>query len=100
MLVDAVSVSSPSNVSGSPSASRSQRTTMLSNSDATGDERQSIALATNVDMNISPRMPGADALLGKYAKNAGCCQWVMLGAIVLPMSARISSRGSGTVGTG
>ena len=64
-LVDAVSVSSPSNASGRPSASRNQRTTMPSSSVATGEVRHSIALATSVAVTISPRIPGPEAVLGK-----------------------------------
>ena len=63
--VDAVSVKSPSNDAGRPSASRSQPTVTSSSSVAAGLVRHSMALATSVLMSISPRMPGPEAVDGK-----------------------------------
>ena len=63
--VDAVSVSRPSNASGSPSAWRSQSTTTSSSSVPIGDVRQSIAFWPIAAVSISPRIPGPEAVVAK-----------------------------------
>ena len=65
MEVDAVSVSSPSNASGSPSASRSQRTTTPSSSVPIGEVRHSIGFWPSAAVRNSPRIPGPDAEVAK-----------------------------------
>jgi hypothetical protein len=32
-------------------------------------------------VSISPRIPGPDAVVAKYARKPGCCQWVTFGSI-------------------
>ena len=78
--VEAVSVSSPSNATGRPSAWRSQSTTSSSSSVPIGDVRHSIAFWPKPAVSISPRMPGPEAVVAKYARNPGCCQCVALGS--------------------
>ncbi len=63
--VDAVSVSRPSNASGSPSAWRSQPTTTCSSSVPIGEVRQSMGFWPITAVTSSPRMPGADAVVEK-----------------------------------
>jgi hypothetical protein len=63
--VDAVSVRSPSKVSGSPSACRSQSTTTCSSSVPDGDVRHSMGFCARAATSISPRIPGPDAVDGK-----------------------------------
>ena len=65
MDVEAVSVRSPSKASGSPSPSRSQRTTTPSSSVPIGEVRQSIGFCPRAAVIISPRTPGPDALVAK-----------------------------------
>ena len=79
--VDAVSVNSPSNPSGRPSAIRSQSTTTSSSSVPIGDVRHSIGFWPRTAVSISPRMPGPDAVVAKYAMKPGCCQCVAVGGI-------------------
>ena len=79
--VDAVSVSRPSNASGRPNACRSQSTTTCSSSVPIGDVRHSIGFWPSAAVSISPRIPGPEAVVAKYAKNPGCCQWVAFGSI-------------------
>ena len=69
--VEAVSVSSPSKPSGSPSASRSQPTTTPSSSVADRrrpPEHRVLPRASTV--SISPRMPGPDAVVAKVGEEA------------------------------
>ena len=63
--VDAVSVSRPLNVSGSPSASRSQPTTTVSSSVPIGDVRHSIGFWPSAAVRNSPSIPGPDAVVAK-----------------------------------
>ncbi len=63
--VEAVSVRSPSNVVGSPRASRSQPTTTPSSSVPAGEVRHSIGFWPRVAVSISPRIPGPDAVVPK-----------------------------------
>ncbi len=63
--VEAVSVNSPSNGSGRPRPSRSQRTTTRSSSVPIGEVRQSIGFWPSAAVIISPRMPGPDAVVAK-----------------------------------
>ena len=63
--VEAVSVSSPSKVAGSPRASRSQPTTTSSSSVPIGEVRQSIGFWPIAAVSISPRMPGPEAVVPK-----------------------------------
>ena len=79
--VEAVSVSSPSNASGRPSAWRSQSTTTSSSSVPIGEVRHSIAFCPSAAVSISPRIPGPDAVVAKYARKPGCCQCVALGSM-------------------
>ena len=72
---------SPSNASGSPTACRSQPTTTPSSSVAIGDVRQSIAFWPIAAVSISPMIPGPDAVVPKYARKPGCCQWVAFGSM-------------------
>ncbi len=96
--VDAVSVRRPSKVAGSPSASRSQPTTTCSSSVPIGEVRQSIGFWPRIAVHISPRTPGADAVVAKYARKPGCCQWVAFGRTRRSTSARMAARGSGSSG--
>ena len=96
--VEAVSVRSPSNPSGRPSDSRSQRTTTPSSSVPMGEVRHSMGFWPRAAVIISPRIPGPDADVEKYAKNPGCCQCVALGRTSRCTSARIASTGSGSSG--
>ena len=79
--IDAVSVSRPSNASGRPRAWRSQSTTTSSSSVPIGEVRHSMAFWPRAAVSISPRMPGPDAVVAKYAKNPGCCQCVAFGSM-------------------
>ena len=63
--VEAVSVSSPSNASGSPSAWRSQPTTTPSSSVPIGEVRHSIGFWPSAAVRNSPSIPGPDALVAK-----------------------------------
>ena len=78
--VDAVSVMSPSKASGRPSAWRSQSTTTSSSSVPMGDVRHSIGFWPRTAVSISPRMPGLDAVVEKYAMKPGCCHCVAFGS--------------------
>ena len=62
-----------------PSASRSQPTTTPSSSVPIGEVRHSIGFWPSAAVSISPRIPGPDAVVAKYARNPGCCQWVAFG---------------------
>ena len=77
-----------------PSAWRSQSTTTPSSSVPTGEVRHSIAFWPSAAVSSSPRIPGPEALVAKYAKKPGCCQCVRLGTIRRSTSARIASSGS------
>jgi hypothetical protein len=48
--------------------------------------------------SISPRMPGVEEEIAKYAKKPGWFQWVSPGAISRSTSASTASRGSGVAG--
>ena len=48
---------------------------------AAGEVRHSIALDPTAAVSISPMIPGPDAVVAKYAKKPGCCQWVTFGSI-------------------
>ena len=64
-----------------PSAWRSQSTTTSSSSVPIGEVRHSIGFWPRVAVSISPRIPGPDAVVAKYARKPGCCQCVALGSI-------------------
>ena len=61
----------PSKDSGKPIISRSHLRATSSSSVAAGAVFQSIALTLNAAQSSSPKMPGADDEIEKYAKNAG-----------------------------
>ena len=63
--VEAVSVSRPSNPSGSPTPCLSQSTTTPSSSVPIGDVRHSIGFWLSAAVSISPRIPGPEAVEAK-----------------------------------
>src|SRR6266487_4475270 len=74
---EAVSLITPNNGWGKPSIWRSQSSVTCSNSVAAGEVRQSIALTFNALQSISPRMPGPEPVMLKYAMKPGEFQWVI-----------------------
>ena len=79
--VDAVSSMCPCQPSGSPSSCRTQSTVRSSSSVDAGDACHRIATWFIVAASSSARMPGSDAVMAKYAKKRGCCQFVSAGTI-------------------
>ena len=95
--VDAVSSMCPCHCDGSPSRSASQSTTRYSSSVAAGEVRQMNATWLRVAAISSAMIPGGEAVVAKYAKNRGCCQWVTPGS-KMSRSARIASNDSASSG--
>ena len=75
------------NRAGRPNSSANQSMTRVSTSVAAGLVAQSMPCTPSPDESRSPRMAGPDTFAGKYAKNDGCCQWVMPGITISSMSA-------------
>jgi hypothetical protein len=61
----------PKSCSGSPSASRSQRSVTVSSSVSDGEVRQSMPFVFSAAVSSSARMPACEPVMAKYAKNAG-----------------------------
>ena len=61
----------PLKESGSPIICRSQSRTCSSSSVAAGDVRHSIPLTLSAAVTISPKIPGSEPVVGKYARNDG-----------------------------
>src|SRR5262249_7796392 len=72
--MEAVAYITPLKFSGNPSSFRSQDNVTSSSAVAAGEVRHIIALTFNAAANISPRIPGAEPLIAKYAKKAGWFQ--------------------------
>ncbi len=92
--VDAVSSMCPCQPSGSPSSWRTQSTVRSSSSVDAGDACQRIATWFIVAASSSARMPGSDAVIAKYAKKRGCCQFVSAGTISSSRSRNTFANGS------
>src|SRR5947209_10438297 len=84
----------PSKSAGNPISCRSQSSATSSSSVEAGEVRQSIALVSKAAESSSPKMPGAEEEVAKYAKNEGRVQWVMAGTTRRSTSERISDIGS------
>src|SRR6266496_3751457 len=69
------------NFSGRPSMEASQSITCVSSSVQAGLVDHSMPCTPSPEERRSPRIPGPDALHGKYAKKLGDCQCVMPGRI-------------------
>src|SRR5579864_5866623 len=81
-----------------PSMETSQSMTWVSSSVQAGLVDQSIPCTPNPDESRSPRIPGPEALQGKYAKKFGDCQWVTPGRIKCSTSFSNASNGSPRAG--
>ena len=92
--VDAVSSMCPCQPSGSPSSCRTQSTMRSSSSVDAGDARQRIAFWFIAAASSSARIPGSDAVIAKYAKKRGCCQFVSAGTISSSRSRSTFANGS------
>src|SRR5207302_4256272 len=77
-----------------PIICRSQSSTTSSSSVAAGEVRHNIDFTSNAALSNSPKLPGADVEVAKYAKNEGRLQWVSAGTIKRSTSARIDSMDS------
>ena len=69
--MDAVSLIVPAKSCGSPMKARSQSSATSSSSVAAGELFHTIALTFSAAASSSPRMPGPDPEIAKYAKKAG-----------------------------
>src|SRR5437660_7877512 len=76
----------------------SQSITCVSSSVQAGLVDHSIPCTPRPEERRSPRMPGPDALQGKYAKKLGDCQWVTPGRITFSTSFSSVSKGSPCTG--
>ena len=65
---------------------------------AAGEVRHSIAFTFSAAVMVSPRMPGGDPLMPKYAMKPGWFQWVSPGTSTRSTSARIASSDSPCAG--
>jgi hypothetical protein len=63
-----------------------------------GEARQRIATWLTVAARSSARMPGSDAVVAKYAKKRGCCQFVSAGTINSSRSRSTFANGSACSG--
>src|SRR5271163_4301539 len=86
------------NFSGNPSIDTSQSRTCVSSSVHAGLVDQSMPCTPNPEERRSPRIPGPDALQGKYAKKFGDCQCVTPGRIRSTTSFNKASKGSPCAG--
>src|ERR1700689_1785703 len=86
------------NVSGSPSIGTSQSSTCVSSSVQAGLVDQSMPCTPSPEERRSPRIPGPEELLGKYAKKFGDCQCVTPGRISFSTSFSSASKGSPCAG--
>src|SRR5579863_3242534 len=86
------------NFSGNPSIPTSQSITCVSSSVHAGEVDHSIPCTPSPDESRSPRMPGPEALQGKYPKKFGDCQWVTPGRINCSTSLIRASKLSPCVG--
>src|SRR5215472_17651484 len=86
------------NLSGKPSIPTSQSITCVSSSVHAGLVDQSIPCTPNPEDRRSPRIPGPEALHGKYAKKFGDCQCVTPGRINCSTSFSSASNSSPFVG--
>src|ERR1044072_10040616 len=74
-----------------PNIWRNQSSVTSSSSVEAGEVRQSIDLTSKAALSNSPKIPGAEVDVAKYAKNEGWLQWVSAGTIKRSISARIAS---------
>ena len=81
LLIEAVSLMWPRNCGGSPIIWRSQSVTVSSSSVGAGPVFHSIALTLSPAASASPRMPGPEPVIAKYARKPGWFQWVTLGSM-------------------
>ena len=88
----------PLKPSGRPSAWRNQSMVTASSSVAAGDVCHSMHCAAKAAVRYSAITDGGLEFAGKYAKNRGCCQWVMPGTIIFSKSEKIASIVSGSSG--
>src|SRR5579862_5671541 len=86
------------NFSGKPSIPTSQSMTCVSSSVHAGLVDQSIPCTPKPEDSRSPRIPGPEALHGKYAKKFGDCQCVTPGKINRSTSFSTASNSSPLVG--
>src|SRR5215469_483199 len=82
------------NFSGNPSMPTSQSMTWVSSSVQAGLVDHNIPCTPSPDETRSPRIPGPDALQGKYAKKLGDCQCVTPGRIKRSTSFSSASKDS------
>src|SRR5215831_8748605 len=92
------------NVPGNPSIPTSQSMTWVSSSVHAGLVDHSIPCTPSPEESRSPKIPGPEALQGKYAKKFGDCQWVTPGRMISSTSFNIASMdsplGGGLTGSG
>src|SRR5438270_8116155 len=86
------------NFSGSPSIVTSQSITWVSSSVHAGLVDQSIPCTPSPDETRSPRIPGPEALHGKYPNQFGDCQFVTPGRITRSTSFSSASKSSPSAG--
>src|SRR5580700_948839 len=86
------------NFFGKPSMGTSQSSTCVSSSVQAGLVDQSMPCTPSPEEIRSPRIPGPEPLLGKYAKKLGDCQFVTPGRISFPTSFNSASNGSPRTG--
>src|ERR1700730_6586556 len=82
------------NLSGRPSMDTSQSSTCVSSSVQAGLVDHNMPCTPRPEDNKSPRIPGPEALHGKYAKKLGDCQCVTPGRINFSTSLSSASKGS------
>src|SRR5271169_5715243 len=82
------------NFSGNPSMGTSQSSTCVSSSVHAGLVDQSMPCTPRPEERRSPRIPGPEPLLGKYAKKFGDCQCVTPGRMSFSTSFSNASNGS------
>src|SRR3981081_2298924 len=84
----------PLNPESRASICRSQSSTTSSSSVDAGDVRHNMDFTSKAALNNSPKIPGAEVEVAKYAKKEGWLQWVRAGTINRSTSARIADMGS------
>src|SRR5580704_7843141 len=82
------------NFFGKPSMGTSQSSTCVSSSVQAGLVDQSMPCTPSPEEVRSPRIPGPEPLLGKYAKKFGDCQFVTPGRISFSTSFNSASNAS------
>ena len=92
--VEALSSMWPCQPTGSPRRSATQSITTPSSSVAAGAVRHKNDTELSVAASSSARIPGSEALVAKYAKYRGCCQWVTPGSSTSSRSRRTAANGS------